>query len=142
MSVHIDRDRVLCECDLKRLRAAVEQLEESHVVRMVREPSICLTMIRAEDSVEGQEFFLGEAVTTECEVEVNGHSGYGLCLGEEPERAYCLAVADALIEAPQGPPAALDDFIAAAHQDLERAERVEFGQVMRSKVDFKLFEEE
>jgi alpha-D-ribose 1-methylphosphonate 5-triphosphate synthase subunit PhnG len=142
MDANIDRDYVLCECDLKDLEKIVEQLEVRHSIRLVREPSICLTMIRAEDSIEGQEFYLGEALTTECEVEVDGHIGYGLCLGEEPDRAYCLAVADALTAAGGSPPAELADFIRQQHRDLRHAERVEFDQVMRTQVDFKLFEEE
>jgi hypothetical protein len=47
-------------------------------------------MIPAEDSLEAQKFYLGEALTTECEVAVDGHAGFGLCLGEEPVRCYCI----------------------------------------------------
>ena len=65
---------------------------------IVKEPSVCLTMIRTEDSLEKQEFYLGEALTTECEVAVEGAPGYGVCLGEEPVRGYCLAVVDALLQ--------------------------------------------
>jgi alpha-D-ribose 1-methylphosphonate 5-triphosphate synthase subunit PhnG len=142
MDANIDLDYALCECDLDGLKAIVEQLEARHATRLVREPSICLTMIRAEDSIEGQEFYLGEALTTECEVEVDGHIGYGLCLGEEPDRAYCLAVADALIADAGSPPVELADFLHEQYQSLRRAERIEFDQVMRTQVDFKLFEEE
>ena len=91
-----DNDYVLCECDLEPLAALVSDLEKSHAVTIVRQPSVCLTMVRTEDSLEKQEFYLGEALTTECEVTVDGTPGYGLCLGEEPVRCYSIAVADAL----------------------------------------------
>src|SRR5262245_32212244 len=97
-----DDDYVLCECDLAPLQDFVTALERRHGVTLVKEPSVCLTMVRAEDSLEKQEFYLGEAVTTECEVSVDGHSGYGICLGDEPVRGYCLAVVDALMHTTEG----------------------------------------
>jgi hypothetical protein len=63
-----DNDTVLCECDLPTLQRFVEELEKRHEVKLVKAPGICLTMVRAEDSLEKQEFFLGEALTSECEV--------------------------------------------------------------------------
>src|SRR5262245_65951182 len=92
-----DNDYVLCECDLDALKELVLGLEERHHVTIVKDPSTCLTMIRAEDSLDRQEFFLGEALTTECEVVVDGQDGSGICLGEEPVRGYCIAVVDALL---------------------------------------------
>ena len=59
-----DNDTVLCECDLPTLQRFVEELEARHEVKLVKGPGICLTMVRAEDSLEKQEFFLGEALTT------------------------------------------------------------------------------
>jgi alpha-D-ribose 1-methylphosphonate 5-triphosphate synthase subunit PhnG len=138
----IDRDYVLVECDLEKLKELVETLENKYPVRLVKEPSTCLTMIRAEDSIEKQEFFLGEAITTECEVALNGTMGYGICLGEEPERAYCLAVADAVIEAEKKIPSEIESFLIEEHRELKLAEKVEFNHVMRTQVDFKLFDEQ
>ena len=57
-----------------------------------------MTMIQAEDSVEFQPFYVGEALTTECEVIVNGQKGYGICLGDEPLRCYCIAFIDAITQ--------------------------------------------
>ena len=90
-------DKVLVDCDLQALVSFVESIENQLNIKVVREPGICLTMVRAEDSVEKQEFYLGEALTTECEVSIDGQMGYGICLGDEPKRAYCIAVIDALL---------------------------------------------
>ena len=60
-----DNDTVLCECDLPTLQRFVEDLETRHEVKLVKAPGICLTMVRAEDSLEKQEFFLGEALTAD-----------------------------------------------------------------------------
>ena len=136
-----DRDYALCECALEPLKTLVEHLEQGREVQLVKPPAPCLTMIRAADSIEGQEFYLGEALATECEVAVDGHAGYGICLGEEPERAYCLAVIDALYAA-GGPPEAVAAFVADQVTTLRREEQVEFNQIMHTQVDFKLFDEE
>lgn len=136
-----DPDFVLCECDLDRLVHFVEGLETRHKVEIVREPAVCLTMIRAEDSLEHQEFYLGEALTTECEVAVDGIPGYGLCLGEEPQRGYCLAVIDALQHGGGPPDSEITEFIAYHAEQLEAKERREFSRILSTKVDFKLMDE-
>jgi len=137
-----DTDYVLCECDLAPLRRLVEGLERQHDVAVVKDPSVCLTMIRAEDSLENQEFYLGEALTTECEVSVDGKPGYGVCLGDEPVRGYCLAVVDALAHG--GDPLAqeVQAFIDRQREVIAAKETEEFNLVLRTQVDFKLMEQE
>lgn len=142
MAEVIDRDYVLCECDLEALKVLVEDLEVQYDPRLVKAPATCLTMLRAEDSIEGQEFYLGEAMTTECEVAIENETGYGVCVGEEPERAYCLAVVDAVIALKKEIPEDIDAFLVAHHAQLHQAEQIEFSQVLRTQVDFKLFDEE
>ena len=137
-----DNDTVLCECDLPTLQRFVEELEKRHEVILVKSPGICLTMVRAEDSLEKQEFFLGEALTSECEVSVDGMLGYGLCLGEEPVRAYCIAVCDALLQGGREVPAVLAHFVVAEREKLSVREMEEFNHILRTQVDFKLMEQD
>ena len=139
--MNYDNDYVLCECELEPLQQLVSALEERHRVVMVKAPSVCLTMVRAEDSLEKQEFYLGEALTTECEVAVDGMPGYGVCLGEEPVRGYCLAVMDALVQGGTAP-AEIDHFITAQRELVADREKREFNLILRSQVDFKLMEQE
>jgi phosphonate C-P lyase system protein PhnG len=135
-----DNDYVLCECELDPLTSLVSGLEKIHSIVILKEPSVCLTMIRAEDSLEKQEFYLGEALTTECEVSVDGAPGYGVCLGEEPARGYCLAVLDALQHA--GSSETLETFLDRHRKLIAEREQQEFNLTLRTQVDFKLMEEE
>lgn len=135
-------DYTLCECELEPLQQFVTQLEQQHSVQMRRSPSICLTMIPAEDSLEQQKFFLGEALTTECEVSVDGHSGFGLCLGDEPVRAYCIAVIDALLHGGGRATAALESFLREQGDAVAKRDKDEFDLILQTQVDFKLMEEE
>jgi len=135
-------DYTLCRCPLAELKAFVETLEADHDVRLVRAPDLCLTMIRAEDSLEGQEFFLGEALTTECEVAVNEHPGRGLVLGEEPVRAYCMAVIEAVLELDSAPAARVREFLSTQTEAVTAEERRESARILGSQVDFKLMEQD
>jgi phosphonate C-P lyase system protein PhnG len=141
-----DTDYVLCECALEPLQTLVRDLEQRHQISIIKDPSVCLTMIRAEDSLEKQEFFLGEALTTECEVSVDGALGYGICLGEEPVRGYCLAVVDALLHDSHGAgksaTAEIAEFIECHGRTISENQLREFNLTLRTQVDFKLMEQE
>ncbi len=134
-------DYILCECDLDTLRTFTMKLAETEPIELVKPPAICLTMIRAEDSVEQQEFYLGEALTTDCEVALNGQVGYGICLGDEPDRAWCMAVLDVLVASNSPQKSQIDVFLEHQLSVVRRAEQIEFGQILRTKVDFKLMEQ-
>lgn len=136
-----DTDYILCECPLAPLKALVEELERDYEIKVAKEPSVCLTMVRAEDSLEKQEFYLGEALTTECEISLNGKPGFGLCLGEEPERGYCIAVLDALLN--EGiEDQRVDRFFEEQSAAVDRRDRDEYARALSSRVDFKLMEED
>jgi len=137
-----DNDYVLCECDLDRLQQLVIGLERRHSIVTVKPPSVCLSMIRAEDSLEKQEFYLGEALTTDCEVSIDGSPGYGVCLGEEPVRGYCLAVIDALLYRENACESEIADFIETERKILVARETEEFNLILRTQVDFKFMEQE
>jgi alpha-D-ribose 1-methylphosphonate 5-triphosphate synthase subunit PhnG len=134
-------DYILCECPLDNLTQLTDTLLTHYQPTLVKTPGICLTMIRAEDSVEKQEFYLGEALTTDCEVEINGHVGYGICLGDEPDRAYCMAVVEAVLAQNDAQTALIQTFLTQQAIIIGQAEETEFAHIMRTKVDFKLMEQ-
>jgi phosphonate C-P lyase system protein PhnG len=134
-------DFVLAECHLPFLQGLVEAIEARHSIQVLKHPEPCLTLLRAEDSLDQQEFILGEALTTSCEVSVDGVTGYGICLGEEPVRAYCIAVMDALREQNNIDPAT-EAALSEELNRIEAADQVEYAQILRTQVDFKLLEQE
>ena len=133
-----DFDYVICEADVGGLRELVEQLETQYSMEMVGKPTPCLSMRRAEDSLEAQEFYLGEALTTECEVRIDSLPGYGVCLGDEAQRCYCIAVLDGLRESHNS---AIAGFIDEERTRIAEREQREFDLIRRTQVDFKLMEE-
>lgn len=135
-------DYILCECALEPLEAFVREMEQHCTVQVIRQPAIATTMIRAEDSVEGQAFYLGEALITECEVAVDGQPGFGICLGDEPVRSYCIAFVDALLQLADTRGARVDAFLKEQENLIAAKVLTEHKQIQRTKVDFKLMEEE
>jgi phosphonate C-P lyase system protein PhnG len=135
-------DYILCECALEPLENFVRGLEAECDVTIVRQPAICMTMVRAEDSVEGQPFYLGEALTTECEVLVNGAVGYGLCLGDEPLRCYCIAFVDALLLLADRHLPRVEAFLGEQEIVIAERQRMEYNLIQQTKVDFKLMEQD
>lgn len=134
-------DYILIEGDLHRIKDFVTQLEAKYTIEITKSPNICLTMIKAEDSLEHQPFYLGEALTTEAEVVINGVTGTGICLGDEPQRSYCLAVFDALIQLSDEHITEINDFLSAEYERILQEEKEEQHQILRTKVDFKLMEQ-
>ncbi|GGB07264.1 phosphonate C-P lyase system protein PhnG [Puia dinghuensis] len=135
-------DYILCECALAPLEAFVRELEPQCTVQVIRHPAVVITMIRAEDSVEGQPFYLGEALVTECELNVDGQAGFGLCLGDEPVRSYCIAFMDALLLLADGRLPWVQAFLEEQEALIADRLQTEHAHIQRTKVDFKLMEEE
>ena len=134
-------DYILVEGDLTRIKNFVLTLEEKYTIAITKPPSVCLTMIRAHDSVESQEFYLGEALTTEIEVIIDNIAGSGICLGDEPERAYCIAVIDALIQLNDDHYPLIRSFLMEEEKKIKEKELEEQSKILKTKVDFKLMEE-
>ena len=138
----MDADYILCECLLTDLEAFVEGLEPAYDVQIARFPSICMTMIQAEDSVEGQPFYLGEALMTESMLLVNGREGHGLCLGDEPVRSYCIAFIDALLELEDDRLPLVQRFLDEHDTRIRDRLQFEYNLIQQTKVDFKLMEQD
>jgi alpha-D-ribose 1-methylphosphonate 5-triphosphate synthase subunit PhnG len=138
----MDPDYILCECQLAPLEAFVTFHEQYFDVSIAKPPAICMTMIQAEDSVELQPFYLGEAITTECQLIVNGQIGYGLCIGDEPVRSYCIAFFDAVSQLQNVDKAPFDRFLAEQFYLVEQAKKLEYNQILRTKVDFKIMDQD
>jgi alpha-D-ribose 1-methylphosphonate 5-triphosphate synthase subunit PhnG len=137
-------DYILCECALAPLEAFVRELESQSgtTVQVIRHPAVATIMIQAEDSVEGQAFYLGEALVTECELTVDGQPGFGLCLGDEPVRSYCLAFVDALLLLADDRLSRVQAFLVEQEAAINGQLQTELAHIQRTKVDFKLMEEE
>lgn len=139
----MEMDAVLCECENETLVQLVTNLESELLVEIVVAPKLGMTMVQAEDSIDFQPFYLGEVLITECQVLVNGQLGYGYCMGDTPQKAYSIAVMDAIMHT-EGHPKQNDisAFIEIEKAKLLKKQLEEYNQVLKTKVDFKIMEQD
>lgn len=95
-----NKEGMLARADDKTIeRLACAVMEVNPDITVIKTPQAGLLMMRAREAVENAGFNLGELLVTECTVtRRDGEIGWGLCLGENPERAFHLAVLDLVWE--------------------------------------------
>lgn len=118
-----------------------QQVEAGYSVQIARAAECSLVMLKTLDPVAGQPFYLGEVMVTECTVEIEGSRGLGVIMGDEPERAYQLAVVDAAMNARVPEVESWWPLVAAAAENLARKQKEEFTRNQRSQVNFETMEE-
>lgn len=67
-------------------------------VKVTRGPTVGLLAVRVEEPFERLPFNFTEVTVSEAEVSVDGHRGYAMVLGRQPEKALAWAVLDAALE--------------------------------------------
>lgn len=116
--------------------ALAGEIRSRYPVAMIEEPNHGLVMVKVRETAQQSLFYLGEVLVTECKVQIEGAMGVGIIKGDEPERAFDLAVVDAAYAAGLKE---TSSWSAALQAEGERiaAERAAFyAGVLRTKVDF------
>ncbi len=133
--------RILIEGDSRLLESLALEIEAIYDIEVLSAPEKSLVMAKVRDSVSMQPFYAGEVLVTECAVTVAGTQGFGMLMGEFPQKAYELAVVDGALRA--GLPQTEDWFARMAAEEAKLAERktAEQAMALRSKVQFDTMEE-
>ncbi len=105
-------------------------------IRVIKPPQVGLVMIRARETVENQPFNLGEVLVTECTVALGEATGWGCCLGDDPDRAYHLAVLDLVLHLGVGPVERIEAALLAEEERILQEDVSEFASIARSQVQF------
>ncbi|NPV30280.1 MAG: phosphonate C-P lyase system protein PhnG [Firmicutes bacterium] len=113
-------------------------LAASPEVRVIKPPQVGLVMMQARETVENEPFNLGEVLVTECTVALGEATGWGCCLGDDPERAYHLAVLDLALHLGVGPVDGIRAALLAEEERILREDGAEFANIARSRVQFEV----
>lgn len=113
-----------------------DEIKGRYVIDLMEEPNHGLVMVKVRETAKKSLFYLGEVLVTECKVQIAGKMGVGLIKGDEPEKAYDLAVIDAAYAAELVETAAWPAKLNMEHDLLKQAYAAEHAKVMRTKVDF------
>ncbi len=112
------------------------RLLPSEEIQITRPPKTGLLMMAARDSFQ-TDFYLGEILVTEVEVEYAGVKGYAMISGDEHRKATLAASAEAVLRSGNEAIARrIDDFLSAQAEKREALEKRERLMIAATKVNF------
>ncbi|WP_028548456.1 phosphonate C-P lyase system protein PhnG [Paenibacillus sp. UNC451MF] len=116
--------------------ALANDIKSRYQVDLIEEPNHGLVMVKVRETAQKSLFYLGEVLVTECKVRINGAVGVGIVKGDEPEKAYDLAVIDAAYAAQLEETAAWSAVLQSEIERIETERHAFQVKVLRTKVDF------
>ncbi|MCZ8515195.1 phosphonate C-P lyase system protein PhnG [Paenibacillus filicis] len=116
--------------------ALAGDIKNRYEVHVIEEPNHGLVMVKVRETAQQSLFYLGEVLVTECKVQIEGAMGVGIIKGDEPERAYHLAVIDATYEARLKETEEWAGILQTEHERIAAERAAIHAQVLRTKVDF------
>ncbi|WP_240344055.1 phosphonate C-P lyase system protein PhnG [Paenibacillus sp. SYP-B3998] len=73
-----------------------QRIEALGTIEVIHPASMGLVMMKAEESVAKEVFHVGEILTTDATLTLDGVLGYGIVMGNHPDKAFTFALLDAL----------------------------------------------
>lgn len=111
-------------------------VKNGYKIKVVKEPQKTLAMIKVREPVGASLFYLGEALCTECMVELDGVKGFCVVMGDDFEKALNIAIIDAAINANVKELDKILTEIQSLDEAQRSARRKLNGEIMKSKVNF------
>lgn len=112
-------------------------IEQSYQTKVIKEPQKTLAMITIRESVKNSNFYLGELLSCEAMVEINGKKGVAVTMGDDYPKVLAMAVIDAAHNA------VLPEFskqiepaLTALEQEQNRQKEQENGMYLKTMVHF------
>lgn len=127
---------ILAHTKVEKLERIVEELSKKYEISKVKEPEMGLVMVKVKDGVSQEKFYIGEVLITECSVHLNGSLGMGIIQGDEPRKAYAMAVIDAVFNNDEIDKTELIDILKVWEEEIEDSYIEEKAMVEGSKVKF------
>lgn len=127
---------ILAHTKVEKLEGIVDELSKKYEISKVKEPEMGLVMVKVKDGVYQEKFYIGEVLITECSVHLNGSLGMGIIQGDEPRKAYAMAVIDAVFNNDEIDKTELIDILKVWEEEIEDSYIEEKAMVEGSKVKF------
>jgi alpha-D-ribose 1-methylphosphonate 5-triphosphate synthase subunit PhnG len=121
-------------------------IEELGTVEIIHPASMGLVMMKAEESVAKEVFHVGEILTTDATVTIDGVFGYGIVMGNDPDKAYTLALLDALFHSAEDKwttiKGKIDLDLTRQTQQQRQQSMQDYQLIKRTMVDFEVMDAE
>lgn len=135
-----ERTFIYAEGDFETFEKLADMVLDRSGIKIVREPRTCLVMMKTLDSVEQAPFYLGEVLITEAAVELDGITGFGFALENQPVKALCFAVMEAALEANHETAPLIREALEVQAAALEKRRRRERSMLAGTRVNFDVME--
>lgn len=133
--------RILVEGRSELAESLAGQIESSYSIQIDKHPQKSLVMLKNNDSVSNQPFYVGEVLVTECSVSIENKKGIGVIMGEQPEKAYYLAIIDAALNGRLKETSEWGARLLEEEKAIERRHQKEAVMAARTKVNFDTMED-
>lgn len=134
------RTEILVKASAEVVENFAEEILKKYNVIVVEESNNGVVMVKLREKAKSSLFFLGEVLITECKVMINGSLGIGIIKGNEPERAYHLAVVDAAYNANLAETDDWENVLKTTEEIIVQDNKVFSNKVLKTKVNFDTME--
>ena len=86
--------QIMSKAKTNQLKILSEKISDTHEIVIIKEPAKNLAMIKMREPVRSSLYYLGEVMVTEAIVECNGIKGMSVTMGDDFDRALCMAIID------------------------------------------------
>ena len=93
------RTEILIRGSKELAKNLAKEIKEKYEIKTIDEPNNGLVMIKMRETAKKQLFYLGEVLVTEAKININGHLGMGIVVGDNEELAVNLAIIDGAYKA-------------------------------------------
>ncbi len=133
------RCALLAEAESEALTALADAcLADGVEIRVLVAPEVgCLT-VQVREPVRAERFLLGDVLACRAEVEVGGHRGWAMRLGDDRAATLAAAVLDAELEAGRPRGADIAALCRRTAADRERREAQEWAELAATVVEFEV----
>ncbi len=90
---------ILARCTDACVTKLADKVREQHEITLLKEPRKTLCMLKLREPVKNSLFYLGEAIVCEAIVELDGHKGMAVLMGDDFDKVLNMAVIDAAFNA-------------------------------------------
>jgi len=130
---------VITKMDEKSIEELIALIPQEEI-NIIKKPEAGLLMMAANDSF-GADFYLGEILVTEAEVEYSGKTGYAMMMGDEPEMTLAAASVDAILQADTRDARGdlkqrVMDFVTMQARKIAEADEMERMLIAKTRVSF------
>ncbi|MBF6213135.1 phosphonate C-P lyase system protein PhnG [Nocardia puris] len=132
-----ERAELLAEADAEALIALADAcLADGAPFQVLSPPEVGSVAAQVADPVAADRFLLGDILACRAEVELDGHRGWAMRLGDERAAVLAAAVLDAEALAGRAQAAAVDELCDRVRERRLRAEEREWAELAPTVVEF------